>query len=89
MKNKIGTAGCILVVVFFAMGCTDASMAKLGGYGDEHRVEMYSGGEKVREWVSSGKVQSEENSDGYYFNDKASGMLIEVSGDVVITRITQ
>lgn len=70
------------------VSCTDASKAKLGGYGDEHTVELYSGGKKVREWTSSGKVQSEESSDGYYFNDKETGKLVEVSGDVVITRIT-
>jgi hypothetical protein len=37
-------------------------------------------------WISSGKVQSEENSDGYYFNDKKTGKLIEVTGRMVITK---
>ena len=78
----------LIICGLLLTGCTDASRAKIGGYGDEHRVELYSGGEKVREWVSSGKVKSEDSSDGYYFNDKATGMLIEVCGDVVITRIT-
>lgn len=68
-------------------GCTDAKKAKMGGYGSEHRVEMYSGGELVRTWTATGKVLSEEHSDGYYFNDKETGALIEVSGDVVITRL--
>lgn len=67
--------------------CTDAARSKIGGYGDEFKVEMYSGGQKVREWTSSGKVLSEQGSDGYYFNDKDSGKLIEVSGDVVITKL--
>ena len=69
------------------LSCTDAEKAKIGGYGDKHKVEMYSGGTKVREWTASGKVLSEQNSDGYYFNDEESGQLIEVSGDVVITRL--
>lgn len=68
-------------------GCTDAERAKIGGLGDEHRVELYSGGELVRTWTSSGKVHSEQHSDGYYFNDKDTGLLIEVAGDVVITRL--
>ena len=32
-----------------------------------------------------GKVQSEANSDGYFFKDKASEKLMKVSGDCVIT----
>ena len=89
-KNTIKATllGVVTIAMLSFTGCTDATKAKFGGYGDEHRVEMYSGGEKVREWISSGKVQSEANSDGYYFNDKDTGALIEVSGDVVITRIT-
>ena len=73
--------------LFSFASCTDATRSKIGGYGDEHKVEMYSGGVKVREWTSSGKVRSEDRSDGYYFNDKETGKLIEVSGDVVITRL--
>ena len=77
------------VTALLLMSCTDAEKAKIGGYGDEHTVELYSGGQKVRSWVSSGKVNSEASSDGYYFSDKETGLLIEVSGDVVITRISK
>lgn len=73
--------------LFALASCTDATRAKIGGYGDEFKVEMYSGGKLVRTWTSSGKVQSEQRSDGYYFNDKATGKLVEVSGDVVITKL--
>lgn len=76
-----------LLAVTMLIGCTDAERSKLGGYGDKFKVEMYSGGQKVREWTSSGKVISEEGSDGYYFNDSETGKLIEVSGDVVITKL--
>lgn len=48
---------------------------------------MYSGGQKVREWTSTGKVLSESQSDGYYFEDSETGKLIEVAGDVVITKL--
>ena len=83
--KKYFLAICLCLVMLGA--CTDAKMSKIGGYGDNFKIEMYSGGTKVREWVSSGKVLSEENSDGYYFKDKETGLLIEVSGDVVITKI--
>lgn len=75
------------IIALFICSCTDASRARLTGYGDEYKVEMYSGGQMVRSWTSSGKVHSEEGSDGYFFNDKASGKLIEVAGDVVITQL--
>lgn len=66
--------------------CSDASKARLTGYGGEYKVEMFSGGQLVRSWISSGKVQSEHESDGYYFNDKVTGKLVEVAGDIVITQ---
>lgn len=74
-------------LAFLVFPWTDASRAKITGYGGEYKVEMYSGGQKVREWTASGKVISEQGSDGYYFNDKATGKLIEVAGDVVITQL--
>jgi hypothetical protein len=87
MKRLFVIALICSVAGLAGTGCTDATVAKFKGLGNPHLVEMYSGGKRVRHWVSSGKVQSEENSDGYYFNDTASGKLIEVSGDVVITML--
>ena len=68
-------------------GCTDAARSSYAAYGAEHSVELWSGGQKVREWTSTGKVHSEENSDGYYFMDKKTGKQVRVTGDVVITPI--
>jgi len=73
-------ASCLLL-----SSCTDAERARMGGFGTKFKVEMYSGGSKVREWTSTGKVLSEKGSDGYFFNDQQSGKLVEISGDVVIT----
>jgi hypothetical protein len=70
-------------------GCTDAEKAALSNLGEPAKVQVYSGGKKIYEGVSSGKIQNESNSDGYYFNDKCiegDNKLVEVSGDVVITR---
>ncbi|MEW6381500.1 MAG: hypothetical protein AB1611_18125 [bacterium] len=47
-------------------------------------VKLYSGGRLVEQWESTGKVISEENSDGWLFVDKKTGKLIRVSGTVVI-----
>ena len=68
-------------------GCTDAARSSIAAYGAEHSVELWSGGQKVREWTSTGKVFNEENSDGYYFMDKKTGKQVRVTGDLVITPI--
>jgi hypothetical protein len=65
--------------------CTDSKREKMFNYGNEFKIELYSGGHLVRTWVSTGKVSSERESDGYYFKDKATGKLVEVTGDIVIT----
>ena len=77
----------VLLISATLFSCTDAKQAKLGSLGKKHKIEMYSGGQKVKEWISTGKVCSESSSDGYYFFDSKTGKLIEVSGDVVITRL--
>ena len=88
MTIKLGTAVALFIaIVMGSTSCTDATRAKFGGYGDEFKVEMLNcDGTVAREWISSGKVQSEANSDGYYFNDKKTGKLIEVTGRLVITK---
>ena len=91
MKNrnlKVSTMVVLFIaIVMGSTSCTDATRAKIGGYGDEFKVEMINcDGTVAREWISSGKVQSEANSDGYYFNDKKTGKLIEVTGRMVITK---
>jgi len=87
MKKKIGlTVTCFSLAFLFA-GCTAASRSSYVSLGNPHKVEMYSGGVKVREWISNGIVHNETNSDGYYFQDKETGKLIRVSGDIVITTL--
>jgi hypothetical protein len=76
---------CVLLFsLLFAAGCTDATVSKFTALGNEHTVIQYSGGREVNRWTSTGKVQSEEASDGYLFRDKATGSLVRVSGDVVV-----
>lgn len=77
--------GCLLASL---VGCTDAGQARFFALGQKHRVELYSGGQLVRSWTSTGKVFSEENSDGYYFMDQDTGVLVRVTGDLVVTPIT-
>tara|TARA_R110002095_G_C4070055_1_gene220089 strand:+ start:154 stop:411 length:258 start_codon:yes stop_codon:yes gene_type:complete len=78
----------VLVLVLTTASCTDASRSKLGGFGDSFKVELLNcDGAVARRWISSGKVLSEANSDGYYFKDSKTNTLIEVTGTLIITRI--
>ncbi len=80
------------VIIYFALfiatisllsSCTDASMSKIGGYGDTFTVKVL-GPDTIITYHSTGKVISEEHSDGYYFTNRENGKLVEVSGNVII-----
>ena len=78
----------ISFILFFAFSCSDAQKARREGRGSEFRIEMLNcDGAVARSWISTGKVRSEQNSDGYYFMDKATGLLVEVTGNIIITQI--
>lgn len=72
----------ILALVILA-GCKDATRAQFSAQGKPHKVTLYSGGKEVRVWHSTGSPKNEENSDGWYFEDKATHKLVEVTGTVV------
>jgi len=80
---------CVFVLLCIGLlsaiaGCTQAERSLYGGYGHPHSIELYSGGILIGEWQTEGKVLSEDNSDGYYFTDSATGKLVRVTGDVII-----
>jgi hypothetical protein len=76
------------ILSFSVLSCTDAQQAKIGALGDKFKVEIVNcDGTITHSWTSTGAVSNSESSDGYYFNDAKSGTLIEVSGNVIITRL--
>ena len=77
----------VLVAAMAATSCTDAGWDNFATLGDPHKVELYSGGVKVREWRSTGKVQTEGQSDGYIFRDAETGDFVRVTGDCVVTAL--
>lgn len=74
----------LMLILVLSVGCTDATKASIGGFGKAHKISMYNGGVLVREWVSTGKVESMSQSDGWQFMDKETGKLVRVGGDVII-----
>ena len=80
----------LLFILFFAFSCSDAQKARREGHGSEFRIEILNcDGAVARSWISTGKVRSEQNSDGYYFMDKTTGLLVEVTGSIIITQIPE
>lgn len=73
----------LLTIMASMVSCTDAEKSKLGGYGDTFTVKVL-GPDTVITYHSTGKVISEEKSDGYYFTNAANGKLVEVSGNIII-----
>lgn len=66
------------------LSCTDAQKANYNSYGKNHKIRMYNGGILVAEWISTGKVASMDNSDGWQFMDSKTKQLVRVGGDVII-----
>ena len=84
MKNLL----LVISLTLFFYACTDAKKAKIGGFGSKFQIEMLNcDGSVARTWISSGKVSSEQNSDGYYFMEEGTDKLIEVTGRLIITKI--
>jgi hypothetical protein len=77
-----------LILILSCAGCTDAQKAQIGGFGSKFKVTLYgASGAVIREWKSSGKVATEEHSDGWYFNDSATNKLVRVTGTVVVEQL--
>ena len=81
--KKLLLLGAILLLF---LSCTDAGRAKFGGYGDDFKVEILSSntGKVIRTYYSSGKVNSEATSDGYFFMDSSTGELTEIAGGIIV-----
>lgn len=74
----------MLSMILTVSSCTDGKMAKVLSYGSSRTITCWSGGVKIYEGRSTGKISSEQNSDGYYFTEEGSNKLMEVSGNCVL-----
>lgn len=65
-------------------GCTNSGWKNITTLGSDAHVRLYSGGVLIGEWDSSGKVITEDHSDGYRFVDKKTGKLVRIAGQIII-----
>jgi|694.fasta_scaffold00172_122 hypothetical protein len=75
-----------LIIIFTLMvsACTDANIGKFKSLGESGHVKCYSGDTVIYDGDSTGKIMNSHESDGYYFIDKESNSMVEVSGNCVI-----
>ena len=73
----------LFITILGCIGCTDAEWGKYRVYGSNATIRCWSGGQLILDEVSSGKILSEKNSNGYYFVSKKTGEMIEVDADCV------
>lgn len=59
-------------------------MAQRAALGSPGHITCYSGGQVIYEGDSTGKILTEEHSDGWFFMDSKTKNLVRVSGDCVI-----
>lgn len=74
-----------LISTVLLTGCSYAKWADLKSQGSEHHIQLYSGGKLIGEWESTGAVENQHSSDGFYFQDAITGNKVEVCGQVIIT----
>lgn len=77
---------CLLLLALTLTGCSNAQYQRTWGTnGRDFDVKVYSGPALVAEYATTGKVQSEDHSDGWYFVDAKTGQIVIVSGTLIIT----
>lgn len=75
-----------ILLIAFLISCRDSTKAQYAALGEDSKIELVNAdGSVTHSWISSGKVLTEESSDGYYFMDRATGKLVRVSGNLIIT----
>ena len=74
----------IAVICLFMVGCTDAEYKQYSTIGNVGTITCWSGGVMIYTGKSSGKIASENGSDGWFFEDSQTHELIRVSGDCLI-----
>jgi hypothetical protein len=74
----------LAILALSTMGCSDADRAQFSSNGSAGDITCYSGGKVIYQGRSTGKIQTETDSDGWYFEESGTGKLIRVSGACVI-----
>ncbi len=76
----------LFIFALITVSCSDATWERETRFGGSYKIQLVNcDGSVTHEWVSTGAVNNSKDSDGYFFKDKATGTLVEVSGNIIIT----
>ena len=76
---------CLLFAILGLSACTDAGWdSAVGQLNEEHTIRLYSGGQLVREWTSTGAVKDDESGAGFAFREKETGKFVRVQGSITV-----
>ena len=72
------------LILLALLACTDTERASWKAVGEPGHNTCYSGGQVIFDGQSTGKIETESQSDGWKFMDAKNNRLVRVSGDCVI-----
>lgn len=75
----------LVLLMSTVVSCSDASKGRLFSIGEGRNIKCYSGGVLIYEGKTTGMVQNETNSDGYYFTD-TNGEYIEINAECIFRK---
>jgi hypothetical protein len=73
-----------LVIVLGLAGCTDASKSRIASYGESGTVVCYSGGTKIYEGKSTGKIEANSNLAGVEFREIGTNRFVRTTADCMV-----
>ncbi len=83
MKNtNIALFALTIAAAVQISGCTDAQMASWGALGSKSTVTCWSGGQKIFEDESTGKVS--QGQSGIYYKSANTGELVHTYADCIV-----
>jgi hypothetical protein len=83
-NNKGDSMKKLIIAALLTSGCTDARIGHIMVLGSQADVACYSAGRVIYEGRSTGRVESESQSDGWVFEEEGTGKLIRITADCVI-----
>ena len=82
MKNRVIIIFLGIMAINYLTGCTDAEMASFGALGSKSTGTCYSGGVKIFEDESTGKVS--QGASGIYYKSSTNGELVHTYADCIV-----
>jgi hypothetical protein len=73
-----------MTLLLTLLACSDTERASFSAIGEPGHITCYSGGQVIFDGQSTGKIETENQSDGWKFMDAKTNRLVRVSGDCVI-----